>query len=191
MAEDITELLQKASAGDKTAESELIPLIYDELCRRAAYHVSKERSDHTLQATALVHEVYLRISKQRQDWQSRAHFFGVASHLMRCILVDHARAHRAQVRGGGRKKVSLDSMSPPLLFVEEQYDGIIELDNALTKLGNLDARAMRVVELRFYCDLTLEETAQILGVSERTVKRDWSFAQTWLFDELSGVAEAQ
>jgi RNA polymerase sigma factor (TIGR02999 family) len=185
MADDITELLLRTSAGDKNAEAELAPLIYAELCRRAAYHMSKERPDHTLQATALVNEVYVRIFGQRQTWQNREHFFGVAAHLMRCILVDHARAHRSQRRGGALKRVSLDSLSPPLLYAEEQYDGLLALDEALNKLAALDARVARVVELRFFCELTFAEIGLSLNLSERTAKNDWTFAQTWLYGELT------
>jgi RNA polymerase sigma factor (TIGR02999 family) len=189
MAGDITELLLRTSAGDKDAEAELVPLIYAELSRRAAYHMSRERPDHTLQATALVNEVYLRVFDQHQTWQNREHFFGVAAHLMRCILVDHARAHRAQRRGGGLKKISLESLSPPLLYAEEQYDGLLALDEALNKLAALDSRVARVVELRFFCDLSFAEIGLNLNLSEKTARNDWSFAQTWLYGELTKEAE--
>jgi RNA polymerase sigma-70 factor, ECF subfamily len=185
MGGDITQLLHKTAAGDKDAESILATIVYRELRHIAAYQLSKERPDHTLQATALVHEVYLRLAGRfDREWKSRAHFFGVAAHLMRLILVDHARAHRAEKRGGALTRVALDELDRPRLFAEEQYDQLIALDSALMELQGVDPRAARVVELRFFADLSNEEAATVLGVSPRTIKREWQFARVWLYDRL-------
>ena len=182
---EITQLLRKTAAGDKDAESVLTGMVYRELRRIAAYQLSKERPDHTLQATALVHEVYLRLAGQLdREWTDRAHFFGVAAHLMRLILVDHARAHRAEKRGGAFTRISLDELDRPRLFAAEQYDHLIALDTALVELHGVDPRAARVVELRFFADLSNEEAATVLGVSPRTIKREWQFARIWLYDRL-------
>ena len=185
MEGDVTQLLRKAATGDKDAESALVPIIYRELRRIAAYALSKERPDHTLQATALVHEAYLRLSGQiDREWNGRVHFFGVAAHLMRLILVDHARSHRAEKRGGAFRRISLSELNRPRPFDPDQYDQTIALDSALVALEGVDPRAARVVELRFFADLSTEEAANVLGVSTRTVKRDWEFARVWLFDNL-------
>jgi RNA polymerase sigma-70 factor, ECF subfamily len=186
---DITQLLRETAAGDKNAEALLAKLVYRELRNQAAWHLSRERRDHTLQATALVNEVYLRLAGQLdREWKSRAHFFGVAAHLMRLILIDHARAHRSAKRGGDFQRVSLDELDRPRLFAEEQYDQLVALDGALADLEGVDLRAARVVELRFFADLSNEEAAAVLGVSPRTVKREWQFARVWLYDRLSQQA---
>ncbi len=162
-------------------------LVHQDLRRRAAAYLARERPDHTLQATALVHEAYLRLAGQfDRDWQNRAHFFGVAAHLMRLILVDHARAHRSEKRGGENRRVNLDELDCPRLFAPEQYEGLIAIDEALAELTLLDERAARVVELRFFGDLSLQETADVLGISSKTVKRDWQFARVWLHQKLTG-----
>jgi RNA polymerase sigma factor (TIGR02999 family) len=184
---DITQLLGELRDGKPGAADRLLPLVYDELRRLAAGYMSRERPDHSLQATALVHEAYLRLIDQRQNWQNRAHFFGVCAHLMRLILVDHARRHRSGKRGGVLHKVPLEQV---LLFAEEQYDDLLALDEALERLAARDPRMVRVVELRFFADLSVEETATVLGVSQETVKRDWRVARTWLHAELSGAAPA-
>jgi RNA polymerase sigma factor (TIGR02999 family) len=182
---EITQLLRKTAAGDKSAESILTAVVYRELRHMAAYQLSKERPGHTLEATALVHEVYLKLAGQfDREWESRAHFFGVAAHLMRLILVDHARAHRAEKRGGSVARISLDELDRPRLFAAEQYDHLIALDTALEQLQSVDPRAARVVELRFFADLSNEEAATVLGISPRTVKREWQFARIWLYDRL-------
>ncbi|MBK5294106.1 MAG: sigma-70 family RNA polymerase sigma factor [Acidobacteriia bacterium] len=179
---DVTSLLAEIHRGNRRAESELIPLIYDELHRLAAYYMRRERSDHTLQATALVHEVYLRLSKQREvTWQNKAHFFAIAGSLMRRILVDHARAHSRSKRGGLQQKISLEEA---LLFSEEQSEELMLLDTALAQLTEEHPRQSQIVELRFFGGLTVEEIAEVLKVSPKTVKRDWSVARAWLYREI-------
>mgnify|MGYP001405660635 CR=1 FL=1 len=179
---DVTSLLAEIHGGNRRAESELIPLIYDELRRLAAYYMRRERSDHTLQATALVHEAYLRLSKQREvTWQNRAHFFAIAGKLMRRLLVDHARAHSRSKRGGSQQKISLEEA---LLFSEEQSEELMLLDTALTQLTEEHPRQSQIVELRFFGGLTVEEVAEVLKVSPKTVKRDWSVARAWLYREI-------
>jgi RNA polymerase sigma factor (TIGR02999 family) len=159
-----------------------MPLIYDELRRLAASYMRRERADHTLQATALVHEAYLKLVEQRSvDWQSRAHFFGVAAQLMRRILVDHARGHSRQKRGGEQQKVSLDEA---FVFSERQADEIVAVDDSLNVLARIDPRQARVVELRFFGGLSVEEAADVLGISPKTVKREWSVAKAWLYADL-------
>jgi RNA polymerase sigma-70 factor (ECF subfamily) len=179
---EITGLLTKLKAGDRQAESELVPLIYGELRRLARGYMRRERPDHTLQATALVHEVYLRLMEEHPvDWQSRAHFFAVAAQLMRRILVDHARAHKAAKRGGDAPKVFLEEN---LILSEAKSGDMLSLDEALARLAKLDPRQGRIVELRFFGGLSVEETAEVLGISARTVKREWSVARAWLYQEV-------
>ncbi len=180
---EITELLIEIRKGKKGAESQLIPLVYNELRRLAAYYLRGERADHTLQATALVHEAYIRLTQVREvDWQSRAHFFATAATVMRRILVDHARAQRAEKRRALHEAISLDEA---LLVSHMRSDELIALDDALSKLTNLDPRRGRIVELRFFGGLSEEETGEVLGISARTVKRDWRIAKAWLYDELN------
>ena len=184
---DVTQLLKKAAAGDKQAESALLDTVYQELRHRAAAYLASERQDHTLQATALVHEAYMRLAGQLdRDWQGRSHFFGVAAHLMRLILVDHARAHRADKRGGEMQRVSLEELDRPRLFAPEQYEQVIAIDDALAELAALDERAAKVVELRFFGDLSNREAAEVPGVSPRTIMQDWQFARLWLHKKLAG-----
>jgi RNA polymerase sigma-70 factor, ECF subfamily len=181
---EITLLLLKAKDGDREAESALAPLVYDELRRLARRYMRNERPGHTLQATALVHEAYLKLIEQRDTtWQNRAHFFGVAAQLMRRILVDHARAKLAKKRGGSQQKISLDV---PAALVPAQPEQFLALNEALDRLSQRDPRQGRVVELRFFGGLSDEETAEVLAISARTVKRDWSVARAWLFRELGG-----
>jgi RNA polymerase sigma factor (TIGR02999 family) len=183
---DVTELLNAWSQGDPGALDRLIPLVYGELRKLAHHYLRAERSGATLQSTALVHEAYLRLVKQEPvDWQSRSHFFGVASRLIRQILVDQARKRNAARRGSG-----------DLRLVWELSDGspagevdLLLLDNALTGLAHLDERQSRIVELRFFGGLSVEETAVALGISERTVKREWASAKAWLFQQLAGEGE--
>jgi RNA polymerase sigma factor (TIGR02999 family) len=183
---DITLLLTELQAGNRAAESKLVPLVYDELRRLARRYMRGERAEHTLQPTALVHEAYLRLIGQRDvEWQNRAHFFGVAAQLMRRILVDHARARKAEKRGGSAPKVSLDET---LVFTEAKGADLLALDEALTRLTERDPRQGRIVELRFFGGLTEDEAAEVLGVSTRTVKRDWNVARAWLYKELSKSA---
>ncbi len=149
----------------------------------AERYMRQERRDHTLQATALIHEAYVRLIDQRgKDWQNRAHFLGVAAHIMRRILVDHARTQRALKRGGTHRKVSLDDA---LLLTIEQSDEVFALDDALSRLAEFAPRQSRIVELRFFGGLTEEEAAEVLGISSRTVKREWHLAKAWLFRDLN------
>jgi RNA polymerase sigma-70 factor, ECF subfamily len=180
--QEVTLLLSALTRGDDQAASKLMPLIYDELRRLAASYMRRERVDHTLQATALVHEAYLKLIEQRSvDWQSRAHFFGVAAQLMRRILVDHARGHSRQKRGGEQRKVSLDEA---FVFSERQSDDLLAVDDSLNVLARIDPRQAKVVELRFFAGLNVEEAADVLGVSPKTVKREWSVAKAWLYADL-------
>ncbi len=184
MSEDneVTLLLSALTRGDDGAASKLIPVVYDELRRLAASYMRRERPDHTLQATALVHEAFLKLVEQRSvNWQSRAHFFGVAAQLMRRILIDHARGHLRQKRGGEHKKVSLDEA---FIFSEQQSAELLAVDESLTRLSKMDQRQGRVVELRFFGGLSVEEAAEVLGISPKTVKRDWSIAKAWLYADL-------
>lgn len=163
-----------------------MPLVYSELRRMANRYLQGERSDHTLQSTALVHEAYVRMTQQDlPQWQNRAHFFAVAAQLMRQILVDHARGHRASKRGGSSYKLALDEAEEQPLVRDID---IVALDDALKSLANMDAQQSKVVELKFFGGLTVEDTAEVLGVSASTVKRDWTTARAWLFRELNRSA---
>jgi RNA polymerase sigma factor (TIGR02999 family) len=177
--ESVTALLQAWNAGSEEAGRRLVPLVYGELRRRAAGYLRGERYGHTLQPTALVHEAYLRLVGRREPWRNRSQFFGIASNLMRQILVDHARRRRAAKRDGIR--VSLEEAVQPA--AEREVD-LVRLDDALAELSALDPRQGRVVELRYFGGLKLEEVAEVLGVSVATVKRDWAMARAWLFDRL-------
>jgi RNA polymerase sigma factor (TIGR02999 family) len=179
---DITQLLHDLKGGDSAAEHLLLPIVYAELHRLAGALMRRERTGHTLQATALIHEAYLQLIDQRdKDWQNRVHFFAVAAQVMRRVLVDHARTRRAAKRGGAYRKVSLDEA---LTLTNEQSDEIVAIDEALSRLACLDPRQGRVVELRFFGGLTEDETAHVLGIASRTVKRDWRVAKAWLHGEL-------
>jgi RNA polymerase sigma-70 factor, ECF subfamily len=181
---EVTRLLQEASSGNPDAMSRLIPLVYDQLRKLAASHFERERRDHTLQPTALVHEAYIRLVGQRNvRWQNRAHFVGLAARLMRRVLIDHARSHHALKRGGLRQKISLDESSQPLQAPEPEGLDIIALDAALHRLTALDPQQGRIVELRFFGGLTIDETALVLKISPATVKRDWQLAKAWLHRE--------
>src|SRR5947208_14269093 len=183
---DVTALLAGWSRGDRTALDQLLPLVYGELRRIAARQLRKERVGHTLQPTALVHEVYLRLVDQRQvDWQNRAHFFGVAAQVMRRILVDHARRHGASKRGDGVRCVSIDEARDVAASNEVP---ILALDHALDRLEKLDSELAKIVELCAFGGLTIEEAAHVLSVSPSTAKRDWRTARAWLHRELgSGI----
>ena len=186
-AGDVTKFLVDLQNAAPDASSQLIPLVYEELHRLARQQMRNERSDHTLQATALVHETYLRLVNQRErTWQNRAHFIGVAAQVMRRILVDYARARRTSKREGMLRRVPLEE---PLLFTEQQSDELVALHEALERLAQIDARQSRVVELRFFGGLTVEETAEALGMSSKTVTRDWSVARAWLHREVSKSSE--
>jgi RNA polymerase sigma-70 factor, ECF subfamily len=188
---DVTVLLKQLSNGNQEALAELVPVVYDELRRLAAYYLRRERSDHTLQATALVHEAYLRLVDQRHvDWKNRNHFFGVAAQLMRRVLLMHAREHQAAKRGGGAQKVSLDETA---IFSPAQAEELVALDELLTRLDALDPQQARVVEFRFFAGLSVKETAELMNISTATVKRDWAMAKAWLAREMgrqSGGATA-
>jgi RNA polymerase sigma-70 factor (ECF subfamily) len=179
---DVTILLAELKKGDKSAASKLIPIVYNELRRLAAGYMRRERSDHTLQPTALVHEAYLKLIEQRSvDWQSRAHFFGIAAQVMRRILIDHAKGHLREKRGGGERAIAIEEA---LVFAPEQSVELVKLDQALERLTKLDPRQGKIVELRFFGGLTVEQTAELLGISPKTVKRDWSMAKAWLHGDL-------
>jgi RNA polymerase sigma factor (TIGR02999 family) len=174
----INRLLAEWGHGDEDARDALIPLIYNELRRIARRHLRHERPDHTLQSAALVNEAYLRLIGQKTpEWQNRAHFFGVAAQMMRHILVDHARNRRAVKRGAGAPRLSLD---PEIALPQKPELDLVALDGALDKLAGLDPRESRVIELRFFGGLSIEETAVVMGISPRTVKREWATARAWL-----------
>lgn len=180
---DVTGLLVQWSQGDTDALQRLLPLVYAELRRIAALQLGHERGDHTLNPTALVHELYLRLVDQhRTDWKNRAQFFGISAQLMRRILVDHARSRQAGKRGGSRVLVALDVVAD--MPDESRAADILALDETLGRLAERDPDLQRIVELRFFAGLTVEETAHVLGRSPRTVKREWQLAKTWLFREL-------
>ncbi len=175
---DVTILLQQYQNGDKSALDELFPIVYAELRRLAASKLNGERAEHTLQATALVHEAYLRlISQHSVDWANRAHFFGLAAEMMRRILVNHALDRKRQKRGGGEAKLALDEA---VTFAEEREIDLVRLDEALNELAEFAPRQAKIVELKFFGGLTNEESAETLGVSPETVKRDWRVAKIWL-----------
>jgi len=181
---DVSRLLAKLASGDRTVENELFPLIYDELRRLAKIRLQGERPGHSMQATALVHEVYLRMAARASDVKGRIHFFALASKVMRQVLIDSARARNSIRRGGLKRKISLDDA---VAFYEDHPDLVILLERALTKLALLDSQQAQIVELRFYAGLTEEEIALILSVSTRTVKRDWRSARAWLEAELTST----
>jgi len=178
---EVTQLLADVGRGDAEAMAEVMPLLYGELHKLARHHLGRERSDHTLQATALVHEAYVRLAgQQRVHWQNRKHFFGIASRVMRRILVDYARSRHADKRGGFVNKVGLDDV----VLSDERATELVALDEALSSLAVIDPQQSRIVELRFFGGLTIEETAQSIGVSPATVKRDLNVAKAWLHREM-------
>jgi RNA polymerase sigma factor (TIGR02999 family) len=180
---DVTRLLVAWSEQTPGAEEALFPLVYDELRRIAGQHLRRERECHTLQPTALVHEVYMRLIDQtRVTWQNRAHFFGVAATMMRRILINHARDRATEKRGGAQHRLSLEDADVP---VEQCASDLLALDEALERLAALDARKSRVVELLYFGGLNVKEVAEVLKVSEKTVQRDWDMARSWLYRELS------
>jgi RNA polymerase sigma factor (TIGR02999 family) len=181
--QDITRILLAWREGDDSALERLMPLVYDELRRLARRYMGRQRPGHTLQTTALVNEAYLRLVDANQvRWQDRAHFFAVSARLMRRVLVDFARARDNLKRGGGARRVTLDD---DLAVANGEVTDVVALDDALTRLAGLDPRQAQIVELRYFGGLTEEETAEALGVSVRTVRRDWVLARAWLFRELS------
>jgi len=183
-ANEVTQLLVSWGKGDQQSLESLIPLVYDELRRQARRYLRRERPDHTLQSSALVHEVYVRLIDQRQaNWHNRSQFFGVAAQLMRRILVDHARSRGAVKRGAGVTKLAI---AEEMAAIEMQNVDLIALDTSLTKLEQIDPQQCRIVELRFFSGLSIEDTADALSISPATVKRDWAMAKAWLYREISG-----
>ena len=181
--ESVTQLLLRWSNGDEQARDQLLPLVYDELREIAHRYLSRERRDHTLQTTALVHEAYLRLIDQHAvQWRNKAHFFGVAAQSMRRILIDYARSHQTAKRGQGAAKVLLDDA---LDVADERAGVLLALDEALAMLAQFDPQKSRVVELKFFGGLTVEESAEVLGVSVPTVVRHWRLAKAWLYQEIS------
>lgn len=186
---EVTQILNEWSGGDRNAPERLMPLVYDEMRRLARAFLARERGAHTFQPTALVNEAYLRLVDQtRVNWQNRAHFYGIASSMMRRVLVDHARAHAADKRGGAAVHLSLDDVQVPL---EQRAADFVALDEALERLSQFDERKCRVVEMRFFGGLSDEEIAEVLGVTSRTVLRDWKTARLWLYRELSSDVNSE
>lgn len=188
LSKQVSELLANWNKGDPEAREALMPLVYDELRKLAASQLRRERNDHTLQPTALVHEVYLRLTEQKNvHWQDKSHFFGVTAQLMRRILVDHARAHLADKRGRGLPKVALNEA---VAMSREQPAELLALDESLTRLADTDLQQSKIVELRMFAGLTIEQTAEVLRISPATVKRDWNLAKAWLMREISKAASS-
>jgi RNA polymerase sigma factor (TIGR02999 family) len=184
-AKPITQLLFELKNGEPEVLTELLPLVYDELRRLADTYLRRERGNHTLQPTALVHEAYLRLLGQKPiDWQNRAHFFGVAARLMREILIDYARAKNRQKRGGGEFKTQIE-LSDAVSFSNENHIDVIAVDEALRQLERLDERQARIVEMKFFGGLSVEEIAEVLGFSPATVKREWATAKLFLYKILN------
>ena len=180
---EVTELLRRWSDGDIAARESLVPLVYDELRRLARYYLASQRSDHTLQSTAIVHEAYLRLAgRDNVHWENRGHFFAVAAQLMRRILVDHARKRNAAKRGGAQLTLLVDEAVEP--SSQRELD-LVVLDDALKALAELDERQSRIVELRFFGGLSIEDTSRLLEISPATVKREWATARAWLYEEIS------
>ena len=181
--QEVTRLLVRLTDGDRGVLDDLLPVVYGELRRLASSYLRRERPGHTLQPTALVHEAYMRLVDQTQvQWQNRAHFFGVAAQMMRRILVDHARAHEAEKRGGEFQKLSLDENLDAASG--ERDINLVALDDALDRLAEMDPQKSKIVELRFFGGLSVEETAAVLGVSAPTVKRQWRMAKAWLYGQV-------
>lgn len=183
---EITELLQAVNLGDCDAMEALIQSIHSELKRLAGALMKKERSGHTLQPTALVNEAYIRLSRGEAEWENRAHFFGAAARAMRRILIEHARKKASQKRGGEFDCVTFDDLA--LVSIDKRLD-LLALDEALDALEKQDQRLLRVVELRYFAGLSIEQTAEVLEVSPATVKRDWTFARAWLYDRIASAGE--
>jgi RNA polymerase sigma-70 factor (ECF subfamily) len=181
----VTQLLKAMARGDAEAADKLLPLVYAELHRLASSYMRRERLDHTLQATALINEAYLRLAREDTDWNSREHFIGVAANVMRRVLIDYARAHKAEHRGGDLKRIE---MQDDLAISPQRLDEVVALDAALTNLEKQNPRQGKVVELRYFGGLSVEQIASFLEVSPRSVKRDWSLARVWLFRELQPSA---
>ena len=184
-APGLTQLLASWSRGDQAALEQLMPLVYGELRRLASAYLRRERSNHTLQSTALVHEAFVRlVNQQNIEWRNRAHFFGIAAQMIRRILVDYARAQGTEKRGSGVVKLELDAALAGALDLGLDVD-LLTLNDALDRLSHLDARQGRIVELRFFVGLSVDETAEVLNVSPTTIKREWNTARAWLFREMT------
>jgi RNA polymerase sigma-70 factor, ECF subfamily len=183
---DVTSLLVASSQGDEEALNKLLPLVYAELRKLAGRYLRRERPDHSLQATALVHEAYIRLIDQEVSWQNRAHFFGVAAEMMRRILIDYARKHQASKRGSGAVKLGLDEA---LYMADEKAAELVALDDALKALAAFDEQKSKIVELRFFGGLSIEETAAVLGLSTATVVRQWKLAKAWLYHEVNRTSD--
>jgi len=185
----ITQLLQKWQEGNNEALETLMPLVYAELKRLAGSYLRRERPDHTLQSAALVNEAYLRLVDQTQtQWQNKAHFFGIAAQMMRRILADHARGHNAAKRGAGMPELELNEV---VAQAQTKSVDLLDLEDALQKLEKLDAQQGKIVELRFFGGLSIEDTANVLGISPATVKRDWAAARAWLFREVGARQDVE
>ncbi|HKQ75212.1 MAG TPA: sigma-70 family RNA polymerase sigma factor [Blastocatellia bacterium] len=181
-SENVTQLLLAWGQGDEAARDELIPLVYGTLRNIARHHLRREHAGHSLETAALINEAYLRLVEQSVPWQSRAHFFGIAARLMRQLLVDYARARHRLKRGGDRRRISLTAACE---IAQEQAVDLLSLDEALKTLAEVDPQRSQIVELRFFGGLTIEETAQVMGISSPTVERGWRAARAWLQTELS------
>ncbi|RRA47560.1 sigma-70 family RNA polymerase sigma factor [Acidipila sp. EB88] len=179
----VTRILHAMRDGDSAAAQQLFPLVYAELHRLAQHYMRRERRDHTLQPTALINEAFLRLAPEAIDWQDRQHFIAIAATTMRRVLVDHARAHHAQQRGGNLQRVELEDAQ---VAIEDRTFEVLAVDQALTRLQEQNPRQARIIELRYFAGLTLEEVAVLLGIAERTVKRDWALARIWLLREMGG-----
>jgi RNA polymerase sigma factor (TIGR02999 family) len=189
MADDggqVTQLLKAMRAGDSQAAEDLLPLLYAELHRLARSYMRRERPDHTLQATALINEAYLRLAGEEIDWKNRAHFIGLSAQVMRRVLVDHARAHNAECRGGGLQRVE---MQEELAISPEKLDLVQQIDDLLKKLEEENPRQAKVVELRYFGGLNFEEIGGLLQVASRTAKTDWALARIWMLDQLQPGAK--
>jgi RNA polymerase sigma-70 factor (ECF subfamily) len=182
---EITQMLIELTDGNQEVVNQILPRIYDELRKLAGSYLRRERSDHTLQPTALVHEAYMKLIDQRQvRWQNRAHFFGIAAQVMRRILMDHARKHKAEKRGGEADKLPLEDEI--LVVATNRSDQLMALDEALNSLAEMDPQKAKIVELRYFGGLSIEETAEVMGVSVPTINRQWRTAKAWLYGQLSG-----
>jgi RNA polymerase sigma-70 factor (ECF subfamily) len=184
----VTLLLKAMKTGDKTAAEQLLPLVYSELHRLARSYMHRERVDHTLQPTALINEAYIRLARENVDWQSRQHFIGVAANVMRRLLVDHARAHNAEMRAGGLQKVELEE---GFMVTSEQSAEVLALHDALTALEKVDPRQAKVVELRYFGGFSVDEIGELLEMSPRSVKRHWALARIWLHKRMKRFGDPE
>jgi RNA polymerase sigma-70 factor, ECF subfamily len=187
-AGQVTQLLKAMRTGDDRAAEELLPLVYQELHRLARSYMRRERAEHTLQPTALINEAYMRLVHDDIDWQNREHFIGVAANVMRRVLVDYARARKAKMRGGELRRVELEE---GLAISKERTEEMLALDEALDRLTETNPRQAKVVELRYFGGLSIEQIAAVLAIAPRSVKRDWALARIWLFKELRGSADPE